>query len=77
MTATLSQMHSLCTEVSVVSLCLIHLCLAWVLSTGMDMGALAVLQCTALFKRQHSASKVCHKAYAGSLLRATRQADQD
>lgn len=55
--------------------CLIHLCLAWVLSTGLDMRALTVLQCTTPFKKQHSASPVCHKACTGSLPRATRQAD--
>lgn len=35
---------------------LLHPCLAWVLSTGMDMGALTAPQCTAPFKRQRSAS---------------------
>lgn len=37
------------------------------------MRALTVLQCTTPFKRQHSASPVCHKACTGSLPRATMQ----
>lgn len=41
------------------------------------MRALTVLQCTAPFKRQCSASPLCHRACRGSLPRATRQADQN
>ena len=66
--------YSLCLSLSV-SQCLIHLCLAWAQSTGLDMSALTVLQCTTPFKRQHSASPVCHKACTGSLPRAPGQAD--
>lgn len=55
--------------------CLIHLCLAWTLSTRLDMRALRALQCTAPFKRQPSASPDCHKACTGSLPRATMEAD--
>ena len=70
--------HTLCVQKHVclsVRQCLIHLCRARALSTGLDMRALTVLQCTTPFKRQHSASPVCHKACTGSLPRATRQAD--
>lgn len=55
----------------------------WVLSTGMDMGALTAPQCIAPFKRQRNASlltsppsRICHRACTGSLPRASRQADQ-
>lgn len=45
------------------------------LSSGVDMRALIKLRCPPPFKKQHSASPVCHKACTGSLPRATRQAD--
>lgn len=67
---------SLCRETRVF-VGLLRLSLAGVLSAGTDMRALTVLQCTAPFKRQRSASPLCHKACRGSLPWATRQADQN
>lgn len=61
---------SLCASASVCQ-CLIHLCPARAMSAGLHMRALTALECTAPFKRQHSASPVSHKACTGSLPRAT------